>query len=864
MNEPPHSSPEDFAQVYTDLLLNGREEIHARHRQGAGGIEVTRRLSDLVDRIITSIYRLAVERHPGPGEPGITVAATGGYGRRRLAPFSDIDVTFIVAEEDDPRLDGIAREMFFLIGRIFTDGAGLKVGYGYRAMRDAQDLDVQTQTALLDSRLVAGDRALFYRFREEFIRHILPGVFLWHKMDERRTAMQEVGDAVYRTEPNVKLGAGGLRDLHTAEWLVKSTMGSGLEDPWGRLRSIGYINDDEFRSITKGREFLLRVRNAMHWMAGRPLDVITSDRQAALAEDLGYKDSDSGSAAERMMGDYYLHAANIQRIARKVTSKCARHPLKLGDGLVLKEGQITPTNLTFLDRTPSAALGVLHIAQKYGFPLSSQVEEMIGDFAARGDTLLDDPDSTRIFIQILQYPHNVYSALRAMADLGVLPLVLPAYTDLLRFMPAEPAHSYTVGEHSLRVVQELEKMRADPEPENALCREVFAGLDRPEVLILAALLHDVGKIQRRGRHGEIGAQMARTIGRQLGLDDDAVEVLAFLVREHPLMPRLSRSRDPEQPETVAELLAKVPNPEDLPPLFLLSTADLRTFGHDAWIHVQLEFLARLFIRAEKAVSRPESVSPSAEAIQSDVSRVQRQLSRRNLEEKVVKELCESMPAAYLLNNDVDTIVRHLQMLERLAGGPVVHFADGRRRPWTVLTVAAADQPGLLARIAGVLWAHDVNVHSARVYTREGDNPVALDELLVDAHNRPLPLSLRLELERDLRAVLGEGTSLSVIFARRGRLIGPASAIRSVHLHNDMSETYTVVEVEMPDEKGLLYRLASAMSAMGWIIHNARIGTRAGEARDVFYVTDAEGRKIDAGNLDFHIALADELAAGPAD
>jgi [protein-PII] uridylyltransferase len=845
-------------------MVRGRQDIRARHEQGASGIEVTRRLSDLVDRLVVTMFGIAMERVPPPpaDDAEITIAATGGYGRRRLAPFSDIDVTFIVSEEDDPWLDGLAKEMFFLITSVFTQVPGLKVGYAYRTFRDIEDLDTQTQTALLDARLVVGDRGLFYRFREELIRFIRPAVFVWSKVEERREALEQYGDSVYLVEPNIKMGAGGLRDLHMAEWLAKATMGTGLEDPWGRLRASGLIQEVDFHAINAGREFMLRLRNALHWLADKPLDALTAERQPAVAAQLGYRDTSLKNAVELLMDDYYRHAATIQRISHKVPAKTTKHPLRLDPALVIKNGHITATDVALMEREPSAPLRILHLAQQFGFPLSPEVEEMIGDEAARNETPLDDPDSRRLFLQIMRHPDGIYPTLRQLADLGVLPRLIPAYGLLLRLLPAEPIHNHTVGEHSLRVVREIERMRDEREPEYALHREVFAGLDRPEVLLLAALLHDVGKVRGAGNHAEVGAQMVRTIGYNLGLDDDGVDLLAFLVRHHDVMTGLARSRDPEQPETAAELITTAATSNYLASLFLLSSADVRTLGSDTWIHVQVDFLARLFIKADVLLTNPNAADATPEKIRSGVSRLQRQLSLRNLDDETVRAFCHNMPASYLLNTDFDQIVRHIQALEKVTTGAVVDFHDERRRPWTVMTVAAPDAPGVLAKIAGVLYAHDVNVHSARVFTRSGGDAIALDELLVDAHNRPLPEVIEAEIARDLCGVLDGVVPLGDVLRRRGKDMGAGTAARSVHIHNDTSETFTVVEVEMADEKGLLFRLAAAMTALRWSIHNARIGTRAGEARDVFYVTDQKGNKIQADDVDLHIALSDGLAAGP--
>lgn len=851
--EPDHRDEESVTKLLS-ALLRGREDARARHEAGASGIDVTRRLSDTVDRVLSAIFDAVLARRPGRNRraPRLTVVATGGYGRRRLSPHSDIDIAFVVGEEDDPVLDQMVKDMFFLITAVFTEGAGLRVTYAYRTVLDLEDLDTQSQTALLDARCVAGDKSLFYHFREEMMQNIRPAVFVWHKLHERADALKTYGDSVYLVEPNVKMGAGGLRDLHTAEWLAKATMGTGFDDPWGRLRAIGLIEEDEFHAITAGREFLLRVRNGIQWAAGRLTDDLTADVQPALAATFGYADSPRLTAVAAMMADYYRHAATIQRISRKVEAKRLKQPLRLDAGLVLKDAQISATDLMLLEKDPAAALRIIQLAQEYDFPLSPEANELIGDFAARGEVTLDDQDSRRVFLQILRRPANVYAALRRMADLGLLPRVLPGYGSLLRLLPDQPARAHTVGEHSLHVVRELERMRS--ETERTIYPEVFTALDRPAVLTLAALLHDIGEVEGSDDPAAAGVERARAIGEALGLDEEGLDKLAFLVRYYDLMPRLTRGRDPEQPETVAELARVITNPAWLGPLFLLACADLRALGAETWIHVQLEFLMRLYLRTEHALSRG-AASDVPEDTGVDVARVREVLGPEEVSEEEVRTFCDAMPASYLLHTGPETIARHIALMERQNSGPAIDFQSEHPRPWTVITVAAPDSPGLLADIAGVLYAHDVNVHAARLFTRAGAPAAALDELWVESRNQPLSARQERDLGRDLRAVLSGDLSLPALLEREGREPAtPASGITG-RIHNDASETFSVVEVEMADEKGLLYRLASTMTALGWHISHARVVTTAGEARDTFYVTDAAGDKLDADEAPLGGAVA---------
>jgi len=859
---PDETEPEDTHPVaeLVSTLKRERDAVRRRHMDGASGIEVTRRLSDLVDRLVVSMFNLAVERVPGAvAEPSICLVAAGGYGRRRLAPFSDIDMTFIVAHEDDPVLDGIAREMFFLITDVLTEGVGLRIGYAYRPLGEIEDLDIASQTALLDARLVCGDRALFYRFREELLRSIQPAVFAWTKIHEREEALHESGDSLYYLEPNVKMGAGGLRDLHTAEWLAKVTMGVGLQDPWGRLRIGGYISEEEFQSVTAGRDYLLRLRNGLHWMTDEALDIVLRDRQAEIAAQLGFAGDGKRTPVDQMMEEYYRHAASIRRISRKAAAKCMKQSLRLDTGFVIKAGQVTPTDVTLLEREPSAALRVLYHTQCYDFPLSPEVEVMISDFASGAEGALDDIESRRIFLQILRHPHRVYATLKRMADLEVLPRVIPAYQALLRLLPTEAVHQFTVGEHSLRVVEALEQSRAESETTGSIFRQAWNHVNSPEVLMLAALLHDVGKIRRSEHHAEVGAEIARSVAFQLGLEEESIQHLAFLVKNHDLLADFTRLRQPDQPGATAEITEVTKTPERLAMLFLLACADVRTMGNDTGIHVQIENLVQLY-RTITSTPPGESDQTESEGIQEGVRALEESLSVRHLPETAVRSFIAAMPAGYLLNTDVDRIAAHIMAVDRLENEPVVDFREDRRRLWTVMTVIALDAPGLLSKIAGVLFAHDVNVHSARVFTREGERPIALDELVVEAHNKPLTFDVQVAVERDLRRVLAGEVSAADVMAEYGRRLDSCTPVRSVRLHNDLSESFTVVEIEMPDEKGLVCRLATALTSFGWDIHNARITTRAGTARIVFYVTDVSHRKIETDTLDPLMMLTEGMSA----
>src|SRR5438876_2902748 len=235
-------------------------------------------LADVTDAVIRELFRRAL---PSRGRERVrrqlAVVATGSYGRRELCPYSDIDVTFIVAEEEEPLLDAAVRQLFLTVMEVFTQRGQLKVGYAYRTVQDCEQLDHQSQTALLDARLLAGSGELLARFRNELERNIWPGGFVRQKLTERAAVVAKHGDTVYLVEPQIRDGPGGLRDLHVAEWLARVAFEGGEWDPWRRLVRAGAVSREEAAAAGAAREFLLSARNRMHWEAGRPADLLTPD-----------------------------------------------------------------------------------------------------------------------------------------------------------------------------------------------------------------------------------------------------------------------------------------------------------------------------------------------------------------------------------------------------------------------------------------------------------------------------------------------------------------------------------------------------------------------------------------------------------
>lgn len=856
------STPEELAALFLEER-NRLKELNQRQPQG---VRACRALTEATDRVIQRLLQLALPEDGDLREAigrKIAVVATGGYGRRELCPYSDIDVTFIVAEEEDPRLDATVRQMFLSLMEVFSQRVGLKVGYGYRTLSDVGQLDHQTQTALLDTRVVAGSNGLTNQFLLEFFRHVWPAAFVRRKVAERRQLTEKHGGTLYRVEPEVREGPGGLRDLHLAEWLSAVSFPSTRGDVWRQLQRLGVVTRRDVQDVSAAREFLLTVRNWMHWHTGRPADSLLRERQELLSEVLLYHDDDRASRVERFMEQYYEYAEKANRITGFVIDRCLAERLSLSDELVCSGHELFPAYPWVRLADPQFMLEICEHFQELGLSPGHELRRMIAQQVESCPPLGDDQEAADDFLELLRAPapsptapyapHNVqagrgrpgvYDTLSMMAELDILQRLIPELGEAYRRVPFDQIHRHTIGFHSLQTVRALEQLRVSSDERLKELIRVWGEIEAPELLFLAGLLHDVGKVAPTCSHSAAGAEMARTIAERLGLDPAAAGKVEKLVYHHLLMSETAQLRDLTLEKTVADFVEVIDTLELLNMLLLLTYADMEATG--VLSPMKVRFLEDLYFRAEAALSVPESLSTGdAERTRRYRTRLSRRLTAANLTPEQIREHTEGMPVSYLLNTRPEQIAVHIRMIETLRkNGPVVEFENEVGSEITTLHICTLErpEPGLLSEIAGVLYAHEVSVHGAQVFTRATEPSVALDTLWVDFHGRSIPPMKRLEIEQDLVHTLAGAPVEAVIERYRKQLPRPGERVR-VRFDGQVAESHTVVQIETEDQPALLYRITRSMAALGWDIHSARISTLGDRVRDAFYVTYPDGRKL---------------------
>ena len=877
----PHTSPLahlESAEELAGYLRSGRaalvqplkEAVFTGGNPPLNGLALARQLADLTDALLIRLFTLACKKSGlTPENVPIAIVATGGYGRRELSPCSDIDITFIPQRDGDPAIDRLIREMFSQVMDICIARCGLEVGYAYRLFEDLNTLDHQTATGLLDARLLAGSQRLFIQFEDAFWMGFNPADFIFAKIEEREKALDRWGRTPRVVEPQLKEGPGGLRDLQTAVWLAQARAQwvparVRGERGFAVLEEEGHVPVLDRKRLEAAKELLFQVRAALHAITGAERDELVITRQEDVAHRLGYQVLENGTdripPVEQLMSDLYPAMALVRRVADQVIRRVGNSRLMIGIGLDCKRREIVPANSSLEADDPVWLLWACELTQKYNLTIGEAVERTMVSLVSTNPVLKEPQQPAEVFTQILMHRGRVYPTLQCMADLGILGWFLPEFQAILNLIPYDPSHDHTVGQHSLLVVKTLESLLSAKEPEEQVeMRRIYEELPNPEQLILAAILHDSGKAFHDRPHSEVSEEIVAEVCNRLGWSVSATANVRFLCLHHLLMAETSRLRDLSLDETIREFTSVVDDMDRLNMLYLLTYADTRAVGNGVWTQVKGRFLRDLWRRSAAVLSDEEPVGYDEATLARARRRLMKDLSVNNLPESEVARHMQTMPPQYLLNQSLREIALHIGFIRKLREGqPVIDFMDEPDATYTEMTVCTYDEPrpGLLAKIAGVLYAAEINIHSAQVVTRvEGEEHIALDTLWIDYHGRQLAPGKRREVVANLTELLNGVRTVEEILARKKersyRSRGPSYqplvplAIRSIR--NDLSDTYSVVEAVGPDVPGTFYKVADSLSRLGWDIASARVSAFRGEARCSFYILGARSlREADAG------------------
>jgi len=848
-------------------LADGRAEIRRRFEASNDGAACVRQNAWLMDRLIEIAAWLAAEREYPATNPTtserIAIAAVGGYGRSELAPESDVDLLFLRPYKQTPRGEQIVEYLLYLLWDL-----GLKVGHSTRSCEDCvrqAKADVTIRTALLESRFLWGDEALYGELRQRFFGEIAAGSpldFVEAKLQESDDRHRRLGDSRYVVEPNVKDGKGGLRDLHTLFWIGKYVY---RVDDVTQLVERGVLAVDEARRFAKAQKLLWTIRCWLHYLAGRAEERLTFEMQPVIAERLGYTDHAGSVAVERFMKHYYLTAKDVGDLTRIFCAAIEaahqrRRPWsrlsrlrgeeRFGD-FRIEAGRITVIDDAAFARDPVNIVRLFHESHARNAMVHPHALRLITQNLHRIDgELRRDPEANRLFLAMLTASRDPSRVLRKMSEAKVLGKFVPDFGRVVAQMQFDMYHLYTVDEHTLVCLSVLHAIEAGELREVApIATEVAPKLQSRRALYVAMFLHDIAK-GRGGDHSVLGERVARRLCPRFGMTEEETDTVAWLVRWHLLMSNTAFKRDVNDPKTVEDFVKIVQSPERLRLLLVLTVADIRGVGPHVWNGWKAQLLRDLYYRADEVLAGDSGRRGTAGRIDAAKRRLAAALPDWS-EAEIDDHTALGYPA-YWLAFDTATHVRHARMV-RAATRDGAHLAVDTRvdpaREVTEVTVYATDHPGLFSRIAGAMAATGANVVDARIFTLS--NGMALDTFMIQDENRTAfdrpdrIAKLVSAIERALGGTLRVDKALD---ARKPTLGGRTRALKvppRVLIDNKASVTHTVVEVNGRDEPGVLWRMTRALAGVGVQIHSASISTYGERFVDVFYLKDVFGLKIDS-------------------
>ncbi len=832
------------------------------------GRRCAERLSRLQDEIIQLVHELAVKflyrsDNPSTAER-MAVVAVGGYGRGLMAPGSDTDILFLLPYKQTAWGESVAEAILYVLWDM-----GLKVGHATRSVdeciRQARG-DMTIRTALLEARLLLGEKSLFDEFVARFDKDVVQGTaaeFVTAKLAEREERLKRGGQSRYVVEPNVKDGKGGLRDLHTLFWIAKYVY---RVHETRDLVAAGVFTADEAKIFRRCEDFLWSVRCHLHFLTGKAEERLSFDLQREMAERLGYVSHPGMRDVERFMKHYFLvakdvgdltaivsaaleerHDKPVPRLNRMIARlrRTPRRTLKESRDFIVDNDRINVADASAFGRDPVNLIRVFQLAGKHGLAFHPDAMRL----ATRSLKLIDqqlreNPEANRLFLDILCARDSAEIVLRRMNETGVLGRFVPEFGRIVAMMQFNMYHSYTVDEHLIRSIGVLAKIERGDRPEFGLAVELSQQIKNRTLLYVAVFLHDIAK-GRPEDHSIAGARVARKLCPRFGLSASDTDTVAWLIEQHLTMSTIAQSRDLSDRKTIENFAAVVQNLERMKLLHILTTADIAAVGPGVWNNWKSQLLRTLYYETEPVVTGGFLESNRSQR----VARAQAEF-RAALPEWDAAALDAYLGRhypPYWLQTDREQQVAHARfILAAEAEGRALATAShtDAKRGITELTVFAPDHPKLLAVIAGACASAGAHIVDAQISTTTDGR--ALDtisltrafELDDDETRRADRIAAAIQ-----KSLSGEIRLPDVVAKKLPKRPRAFTVEPEVTLNNSWSNRHTVVEVSGLDRPGLLYGLTQTLSRLNLNIASAHVATFGERAVDVFYVTDLMGAKI---------------------
>lgn len=878
-------SPTERTALYKSFLEVEEKAILARHREGAGGLAIARDRAALIDTLLTSILDAAIKTRGKDGAlPHLALVATGGFGRGMLNPRSDIDLLFLLPRASNklPKpLQELVQDVLYPLWDV-----GFKVGHACRSITECIEqarADQENKTSLMDARLISGDAELFAKFQTRFAKECIDkdqGAFFKLRRQDLRTRHEKYSHTVFLQEPNVKEGCGGMRDYQSAQWVARVKRGtSQLKD----LVELKLLTPAAFHEMEEAYDFLHRVRNELHYHTGKGTDQLTLHLQGVVATAFNYPQRDILRSTEAFMRDYYRHTRHIYQHAASLMEafeieqntraesgirsfltfrKKSREEF---DGFIARDGRLFPANQDIFKDDPNRLMRLFQHCQLRNLKLSPQLRRLIAQHWDDIDRPFRYSKANRqVFEAILERKGDAARTLRLMHRIGFLGRYLPEFGALDCLVQHEFFHRYTADEHTLRCVEELDKLISENQPRREIYRRLFHEVADPYAFYLAVILHDTGRAENVREHIDGSAILAAKLCNRLQIQGARRSLIMFLVDNHLTFWRTATTRNLDDPEVIAEFCAIVKNSPNLDALLLFTFVDSNATAPDAWsgwkeaLMLQLHTASRRFLEEGR-----EKYSQSLDAERLSLCDAVIGLMREDYHPDIRRHF-EQMPASAFHFRKPEQIVtqvrtvRHFLRREEETKDPFascIKWIDHTEQGYSELVLATRDKPLLLEKICCALASEQINILSADLFTRGDGIVVNIFRVCTTNFEAVSSAATRKRVLETFETILvAEKYDPEKHLKRRVNFLKPRTdhgipvPVRA-HVSNELHPVCTTVEIQALDRIGLLHDLFHTVNQYGLNTAHARICTEKGVAMDTLYITTADGGKVDDSVLE---------------
>ena len=835
-------------------LSSGRELLKAAHDAGTPAPEIVQNHAWLVDRLLHHLWVELNNYHQPATE--LSLVAVGGYGRGELHPHSDVDVLLLIRNEANNRVLALTERLVQTLWDI-----GLDVGYSTRTVAQCVEeatKDVTVITNLMESRCIAGSIELWRSMvRATEPKKIWPvDKFFEAKINEQQARHLRYGETAYSLEPNVKEGKGGLRDLQIILWVAQRHFGATSSR---NLVDQGFLSEDEHRVLIRSRNLLWRVRNALHFAAGRREDRLLFDHQRSLAAEFGFENTENRLAVEQFMKRYYRTVKDIrllsdillQHFEEVIVSPQAstQKYTELNERFVEIDGYLSVKNQDTFKQHPPALLELFLLFEQHDHikNIRAQTIRLLREnLALINADFRREPRCRELFIKLFKQPNGVTRALRRMNAYGVLGAYIPAFGRIVGQMQHDLFHVFTVDAHSLFVLRNLRRfMLARFSHELPQANAVMSRVTKRERLLLASLFHDIAK-GRGGDHSILGEQDAQRFCRAHGFSDYDSEFIAWLVRHHLTMSWTAQRKDISDPDIVTEFAEIVGNQEHLDNLYLLTMADIRGTNLELWNSWKGKLLEDLYLATSRVLRQSSAdYGDHQKRLKRLKSDALEQCQYAGLDETKVLRFWENLEDGYFQRHEAGTITWHTQVIlsASILDVPIVAIRHEAELAANQILVLAPEQVDLLSRVTDGLAISNLSIQDARLHTTL--NGFSLQAFVaLTARGKAATNSIELkQLEQRLKQrVLNPSIdSLGVDHVSRQHRQFPIKT--SVTFSATRKGDYTVMEVVAHDRPGLVNKVARSLVESKIHLRSAKISTVGEKVEDIFFIVDRDGVAI---------------------